>query len=468
MPIADVLAAVAEWKNRRPLVKMFRDYDRGNHELQFATQDFRAKYGSIVRSMRENLCPPVIQAFADRVSVEKWGTVDDDDAAVTEGLDRMLGRVTRETFRCGDAFGLVWPGRDGSPNGHFHRADTFVPHVDPDDSAVLDWAAKVWQDTTTKHGRVNVYYGDRVERWGTSAPLIDGNQTDLPETANGWVRWTDDDGGDTIGHAYDAVPVCWFRREADEETGWGTSILTDVIPLQDGLNTLLAHMLVTGEAYARPFWYLLNFQPKRDNPLAVAAEYRDALADLQSVNEAPDGDRFSPTRQQIFAHDGPGPFGQLQPPNLMHLVEVQDAMAQKVARVAGIPSYYLSQASGDVPSGESLRILTARLTAGVHAFQRETAPVWRGFKQLMGMDPSAPAWSDAMPLSSSERLALASEEKALGMPPEVWLRTAGYNPGDLDEAGVTLADRVRGEANRASLAQLDDFDRILTRGQLAP
>lgn len=452
MPVADVVSAVIEWKARKPLVDLYRDYHRGNHQLRFATKDFETKYGQVVKSLRENLCPPVVAAYADKITVERWGDLDDADQALTEGLDRLLALVTRETFRCGNAFVLVWPGADGADNGHFHRADQIVPHVSPDDPSALDWAAKIWFDSTIRRGRINVYYADRVERYATAGVLSEGSEGDLPETDSGWVAHTDDDGGDTIAHQYGAVPVCWFKRDSDEPTAWGQSILADVIPLQDGLNTSVAHMVVTGEAYAKPFWYLLNFQPKNPgNPLAVAGEYQNALGQLQSLNEKA-ARKFDPNSQRIFTHDGPGPFGQLDPPDLTHLLKVQDGFAQKIARVAGVPSYYLSQTSGDVPSGESLRVLSSRLTSGVIAFTRESSPVWRGFKQLMGMDDTSPKFADPMPLTAEERLALAGEEQALGLPAEVWLRTAGYNPAETDDTGMTLADRMRAERTTSAEA----------------
>lgn len=446
MPVEDVASAVVEWKARAKPLSVYRDYHRGNHQLRFATRDFEKKYGDVVKSLRENLCPPVVSAYADKVTVEKWGDLTDDEDATVEGLDRLLGQVTRETFRCGNAYVLVWQGPDGKPNAHYHRADAIIPHVNPLDSSVLDWAAKVWFDTATRRGRVNVYYADRVERYATATQLAEGSEGDLPETVGGWIGWSDDDGPDTIRHTFGAVPVCWFKRDADSPEAWGQSILADVIPLQDGLNTSLAHMVVTGEAYAKPFWYLLNFQPTTPgNPLAVAQEYQQALGELQALNEKA-ARRFDPTAQRIFTHDGPGPFGQLDPPDLTHLLKVQDGFAQKIARVSGVPSYYLSQTSGDVPSGESLRVLSSRLTSGVAAFTREAAPVWRGFKQLMGMDDTAPRFADPMPLTAEERLALAQEEQALGLPPEIWLRTAGYDPAETDAAGVTLADQVRQHA----------------------
>jgi len=390
--VQDVSAAIARWKITTPGYRMFADYYAGRHQIKFATQNWQEKYGPIVLGLRENLCPAVVSAFTDKMEVESWG-VDTLDETAEAGLARLHARINRESFRTGDAYVLVWPGPDGAPRPHYHRADQFVHHVSPTDPAVLDWAAKVWQDGDW--GRVNVYYEDRVERFRTVQPVGSKGEpakiADWPEQADKWAEYNGDGDQDTdpavITHQFGVVPVCWFPHDPEDDRG--RSILTDVIPLQDALNKSVADLVVTGETYARPFWYLLGYKPELKLDPATGK-----LA-------APP--KFDPTRQQIFTSDAPGPMGQLDPPDLTRLLAVQDGYALKIARVVGMPAYYLTQTSGDVPSGESLRTLTSRLTAAVRAHERETTPVWRGLLQLLGID-GWPRWADPTPIDAGERL----------------------------------------------------------------
>ena len=409
--LENVLTAVKEWKTRKPAYDTYRAYYRGQHELKFMTPDFERKHGHLFSSLRENLCRAVVTAHTDRLNIERWGDEGAAAEADDQGLGRLQGLVHREAFRCGDAYTLTWNGADGTPKARFHRADQIVPHVDELDPDRLDWAAKPWI-TSDNFGRVNIYYADRVERFRTVAKLAEGaSYTDMPEREQAWIPHSDDDGGDTIRHDFGAVPVCWWKHDADDTDGYGFSVLDDVIPLQDGLNKSLADLLVLSETHARPFWFLLNY--KTPDAVAATNPYLPAAPQPAATQR-----KFDPSRQQIVTHDGPGPFGQLDPPDLRRLLDEQATFKDKIASVAGVPSYYFSQTSGQVPSGESLRVLTSRLIAAGSGFIQAATPVWRGQGQLLGMGEVEPVWADLMPMDETERIGNAEALSRLGLADE--------------------------------------------------
>lgn len=445
MPVEHVAHAVTIHHQRAAAYKTFRDYHAGRHELAFASDHFKAEQGRRFQALRENLCPAVVSAYTDRLRISTWGTPDADQLADQLGLTRLVADTLTEMVRCGDAYVLTWYGRDGQPKPRMHRADQIVPHVDDLDPDRLDRATKLW--TADGHGRANVYYADRVERWRTRHPLTDG--TGLPEEPEAWVPHRDDDGGDTLRHGFGAVPVCWFKLDADDPTAYGRSALADVIPLQDALNKVLADLLVLSETYSRPFWYLLNYQPTATNPLDRARQWSDAIAQLGQQ-------KFDGAKQRIFTHDGPGPFGQLTPPNLVPLLEESTALRDKIAAVKGIPAYYFTQSSGQVPSGESLRVLTSRLVAGVRAIQDVTGPVWRGVAELLGMDGIDVQWDDPMPMDEAERVDNALKLKSLGIALEDVVTYL-----DLPDAEGVLA-----RAAAANAASADAVGRALAAGQI--
>ena len=408
MPIEHVSEAIKEWKARKPLYDAQRAYYNGQHELKFATQDFQQKHGALFEDLRENLCEAVVTAHTDSLSIETWGDQLDQDKADELGLSRLEGLVNREMVRCGDAYSVTWKGRGETPRPRYHRADQIVPFVDDLDPAVLDRAAKPW--IAHGHGRVNIYYADRVERWVTRNQLpsaAEASYLDAPDDPDQWVPFAGDGEPDTIGHDFGAVPVCWWRRDADDTEGYGRSVLDNVIPLQDALNKGLADLLVLSETYARPFWYLLRYRPEQTNPLIAAQET------LRAVSTA--SGRFDPNRQQIVTHDGEGPFGQLEPPDLMRLIEQQRELKNKIGSVSGVPTYYFTQTSGQVPSGESLRVLRSRLTAAVRNLARDSAPVWRGQASLLGLDGVTPVHADPMPLDETEKFDNALKLHSLGV-----------------------------------------------------
>ena len=273
--------------------------------------------------------------------------------------------------------------------------------------------------------------------------------TSLPEDDKAWVPFDGDGEGDTIPHDFGATPVVWWKHNASDQHSHGRSILTDVVPIQDALNASLAHMLVTGEAVAKPFWYLLNFQPKdATNPLAVAKEYSDALGSLQQLNEKA-ARRFDPTQQRIFTHDGPGPFGQLETPDPRVLLEIQDGYAMKIARIVGVPSYWFTQTSGQVPSGESLRVLTTRRNAAIGRFQRSATPVWRGLGQLLGMEAVEPKWASSMALDEMELVQIAEAKYRMGYA----LEDVATDLRESDVQGIVQRAEVRRESDAAALGR---------------
>ena len=448
----DLGTIAAEYNTRRAVYQVFTDYDEGRHELRFATKSFQDNYGGTLKSLRENLCPAAISSIADGLALKSWGDTQAEGVADEEGLTRLADLVHTEAPRAGDAFVLVWPGTDGQPVPHFHRAHEFVPHVSDTDPGMMEWAAKIWVDGQ-RRPRMTIYFADRCERYAAKPGPKDGT-TAIPETHDSWVAFDGDGDGHTITHTFGKVPVVWFKYNAQSQHDHGRSILTDVIPLQDAQNTSLAHVVVTGEAYAKPFWYLLNFKPKDPtNPLAVGAEYQAALAGLQTMTEAAApmntgrAQKFDRTKQSVFTHDGPGPFGQLDPPDLTKLIAVQDAFALKIARVIGAPSYWFTQTSGNVPSGESLRVLGQRRTAAIRKFQRAATPCWRGVCELLGMSDPKPVWEDPNQPDEAERVEIAVKKRTeLGYA----LPDAIAGIGESDVAGI--AERALAEARATAAA----------------
>jgi hypothetical protein len=477
VPISDVLAA-GYASPARPAYSALRDYRDGRHYLKFATPDFSLRHQGLLQGLRENLCPAVISGFVDTLELETWGGKAADERAEALGLSRMLGLLVQEAWAMGDAYCVVWPNRAGVDTPRFFKAAHMSPAVDPEDPSQLAHLVRRWIQPDG-YGRATVYYPDRVERFVTVAkvvhPDVSGTPT-WPGKPEGWAPFSGDGDPEVIGHNYGGVPGVWLKLDATDTEGYGTSILTDVIPLQDALNKALADLIVLGEAYSRPFWYLLNHHagqssgpianPYDRTPALPAPGAWDPSSDTpapvqpitvpQGISANPNGGRFDPTRQRIFTTSGEGPFGQLDPPNAQHVLEIHREYAAKVARVVGIPSYYFTQTSGDVPSGESLRVLSARRTARVRRFQSDSLPVLRGLGQLLGITDAAPAWAPVQDLDPLEVWQVAEIQRGLGIPLADVLRMAGQ--ADWEE----LAARAQATGNTTA----SEIGAAMRRGDL--
>lgn len=438
MPKEDVIAAVADWTGRYNDYRMYRDYDAGDHRCAFATEAFERQFRDVLEEARENLCPAVIRAFTDKLTVAGWegGGAERAEAAVEDlGLPRVANMARREALRCGDGFVLVWPDRAGRPRPWPHRAEQFSVMPNEDDPAELAWAAKVWVGARGL-GRVNVYYGDRCERWVTvrevrtasdrATASIGDSPTDSlttdtwPLRSDAWTEYDGDDGGAVIGHTFGMVPVSWWAFDPDTIGGHGRSILRDVVPIQDALNKSLADLIVGGESFAQPLRYLLRYQPKqRINPETGKPETEKL--------------RYDTTKNKLLGIPGEGPLGQLDPPDATKLTAVQDAFALKIARVVGIPAYYLTQTSGDIPSGASLRVLTSRHTAGVEDMQQDFTPAESRLLALLGVDDARPVWDDPAPMDPAEELEMAKARVEIGYPLRSVARLLGDDLDQLEE-----------------------------------
>lgn len=429
--MADLLEAVKEYNGRLNGYLTYYSYYRGQQELKYATAAFRNEYGQQFQGLRENLLPGLINAFTDNLAVASWGSPTNDALEAELGLKRLLGMVFNESFRCGDGYILTWPNAKGVNIPRFLKASQCVPKVDPEDPSQLAWLARCW--FLGKRARVNVYYADRVERWATIADIanLDSRGNPLvtaawPEEQSGWELYQGTepgDGGPVVPHNYKAVPAIWLKQDPLDPYEHGCSLLDDAIPLQDMLNRELADTMVLAGAYSKPFWYLLNYKPEvNQNPLVAAQQFADAYAGVQqslagTPTNGPAGGleeqarKFKRSEQSIFAHDGQGPFGQLDPPDLLKLLDLQDRIALKMARVIGLPSYYLTQTSGDVPSGASLRVLRARMTARIDRFQTDSAPVLKGLGELLGMTNVEVEWRNQGQLDPVEAIDVAVAKK---------------------------------------------------------
>lgn len=425
MPLSDLPAIVAEWQARQKPLALYRDYYNGDHQLGFASPKFRQQYRWLLRQSRENLMPATVKAFTDLKRIEAWTNAEAIDEAAERGMRRLAGMVNREEFRAGNAFTLTWTNSSGDRQAVYQHPGQIVPRVDDENPDVLLWAARVWVDGFNR-GRVNIYHADRCERFATKLPLKDGaghRLRDMPDAELGWAPYSDDMGGDVLKHDFGAVPVCWWKRDADDPWSWGRSVLDDAIPVQDELNYLVAVSNGAVERAARPIRYALVSSPE----IVGAANAR--------VD-------FDPSTEDVLTLTA-NTAGQFGAPDMAALVALQQHAEQKIARVVGIPPYVFSQMSGEVPSGVSLRVVNERRTSAVNTSNDDDTPVWRGQMDLLGFEDCEPLWAPTMPLTEEEAVTIASAEKNdLGLPADHWLRTIGLDPSATDANGVTLDERV--------------------------
>lgn len=406
---ADLVAeAVATYTANVSPALLYRDYHEGRHRLDFASPRFRKSWSWVMRTAIENLCPAVVSAYVDRISIEDFGG--DNERAEQLGLQRLANFVHTEAHVTGNAFAITWLNRDGQPYATFHRAEQVAPLVDAEAPDTLRSLAKLWVDDDG-FGRATVYDREKLSRWVSTSKVTRGRRQSgltapnhYPADANQWVAYDTDDAPHEEPHDFGVVPAVWWKRNAPTQFDPGVSILRDLISPQDRLNKVNADHVISSERIALPIRYVLDvaedtlrgkFNPQTGRVDQPSTPLDDAVNSLLTLSAK-------------------GPAGQFDGPNAADLVKIKQELEGEIARISGVPVYYLAQTTGDIPSGMSLNVLTSRLTSAVSTFQQDAAAPWRGQLELLGFDNPSIAWADTSPVDEAEALANAEAKQRLG------------------------------------------------------
>ena len=219
-----------------------------------------------------------------------------------------------------------------------------------------------------------------------------------------------------------------------------TSVLRNVVPLQDGLNHSLASLIVGSEAFSQPLRLLLGMEESEDKVVSlVAGELQ--IQDRQKVS-------IDPTKDSIVKVPGANTRAhQFDPPDATKLIAVQDAFAAKMSRAVGLPAFDINSSLGNVPSGSSLRVLRERKTTAIQDFLQDVTPEWSRVMRLLGVPDAEPEWGEVSALDPLEKAQLIQAKHSIGYPFEELLRDFGEGPEDVKRI---LAAKQSAEASVAA------------------
>lgn len=456
MPVADVLTALKDHRKRAAGYDLARDYEEGRHRHPYATPAFARKYAWILQQARMNICPTVRSNFTDLVQIQAWTGASETAAsqyAETTDLDQVIDLAVNESWRCGDAYILVWPGADGQRRPWYHRADQVAFALDPADPTVMAWAAKLWV-TDDGYGRVNVYYPKQLERWATVGKVRETGESaiawDTKTAETAWAPYTGDGEPEVQTHDMGRVPWIHLPFDPQSQGGHGRSILRDVIPEQDALNHTVHSLLVNTEQYAAPLRALMEHEPT----VTIDPATGRAVTERLVVDE---------TREKILGFKGKGPLVQLDPPNSANLLQVKQAYLADAAVLVGIPVSDVVPDLGNVPSGAALRVLAARRTNTVRAYTKAITGRISVLMDLLGVPDARPEWVDPAPMDDTERVTNAQARVDLGYPLEEVLPDLGESPDDIARIleGVAREEATLAAAGRAAVAAIGERPQVM-------
>lgn len=307
---------VALEQTRGETIAKYREYADGEHDakltpqmrrtLRLSTVTDTVKGVSSFDEMTTNYIPAVIQAPADRLSME---AITAENEAASEWIKQILldNRVDgfqmdvhEAALRDGDTYIMVdWDEDSGRVRWTHEPAYDGVAGVVAlyaDRKMIL--AIKLWHvveddDNGSDVTFINVYHPDRIEKFVANEggqprprPLPDGetNNNPMGEHVFDWK----DRSGQPIG-----IPFIHFRNRATTYGTHGRSEVSDAIPPQNALNRTIYSMIMTAELSAFPVRVARGFTPPAQVTPAMwinispkAPIPRDKIADASVLPQA--------------------------------------------------------------------------------------------------------------------------------------------------------------------------------------
>lgn len=434
LPQETITQAITERTTRAPQYDLYRDYEQGRHKHPYATKAFRNKYGWVLSQARLNACAQVRTNFTDLVQIQAWAGEEAEQAeniSDTTDLPRTLDLAINESWRCGDAYILVWPDADGNNRAWFHRADQVIVHYDPERPGHLLNAVKIWVDDNG-HGRANIYTPTTVHRYISSTKLrhtpTSAVQWENAKSVASWHPYTDSTGTGDITHNFGQVPFIHLPYDPQTEGGTGRSILRDIIPLQDGLNHAAHAIIISTEKQAREIRVLFNYTQEHTlNPITGQFETKPLQLD-DATNS-------------ILGVPGPGPMQQFEPVTPTGLLAIKREYFTDIANTVGMPVSDIVPDLGNIPSGAALRVLAARRTRAVKNYTRSITGALTNLMKMLGAN-AYPEWADPSPTDDTEKLANAQARLDLGYPLAEILPDLGEAPEDIERITTGAAQQT--------------------------
>lgn len=211
-------------------------------------------------------------------------------------------------------------------------------------------------------------------------------------------------------HVEDGTGSDLFRFALDDK-GFGSVMAA----IQDRVNHSILDQTVIAEMYARPFWYLLNFEQPPVNPY---------LPSQPTEQEALHEQKGDGTSGRIFTTSSEGPFGQLVPPTIGDMIEYHDSITDKVSQSSGIPQYYFKPGTGTPPTGVALKVLSKRFNNKIARMREDLTPEMERLAALLGVEKTA-----------EEKDAEGKVEKVY----ELWNTSDDLLQESLDAHGISLS-----------------------------
>lgn len=265
---AEALALVdtleGELRLRQEWTERADSYYRGIHPLRFASEEFAGYFADRYEDFSDNWVPVVADAPVERLTVTGFqlgGKPDDEAWRVWQvnnlDCDSQLGFLS--AVLSGRSYVLVWPdpADDTAPCVTFEDAGQAIVLYEPGSRFRRRAALKEWQDGQTMHA---VLY-TAADAWHFERPVTRREKTPQMALADDLAdKWLPSEAGAIPAYQPNPMGLVPLVELANRPMLFGgpLSDVAPVIPLQDAVNLLWAHLMTAADFAAIPQRYVLG------------------------------------------------------------------------------------------------------------------------------------------------------------------------------------------------------------------
>lgn len=441
----DLERAVAALKAQvSPYTNYWRYYD-GDQPVVYTAKRLEEIFRDLDARFVENWCAVVVDSALERIQLTGLQAGGSAQAVLDQvwsenNLNLEADDAHQAALVCGESYLIVWPDGDDAASVDVHYNDPRLCHLfyDSENPRRKAFAAKWWVDEETTQRRLTLYYPDRLEYYAAK-------EREGGELAARLFLPTQE----PAENPYGEVPVFHLRTRRRP-----TSEISNVVPLQNGINKLLVDMMVAAEFGAFKQRYVIS-----------SAEAQGQLKNAPNeIWDLPAGDGVSQ----------PTSAGEFSSTELSNYFEAIDKLALAVATITRTPKHLLF-GQGGVPSGEALIAMEAPLNKKCAAHIKRLSPVWQQVASfvllLSGQQVPAqditPVFEKPETTQPLTRAQVRQLDVSAGIPLVTSLRREGWSQGEIDQMEEDRDAEGTRNVNMGE-ALLTAFDRGRQTGQEPP
>ncbi|KAA0083268.1 phage portal protein [Mycolicibacterium sp. P9-64] len=420
------------------------DYYQGNSPLSYLSAEAKAALSKFDR-MSSNLCRTAVLSLAERLRISGFTGAEVWTDWLRSDLDQLSAKAHRDALLYSWCPVIVWTDKTGRARATIESPKQVAVLRDPVDREIVSAVKRVRTKTTTEAW---VYLPDEIQHW----------RAQTPGAATAGFNLVD-----TVPNPLGVVPVVALGLDDD------TSVVADLIPLQDALNKLLLDAMISSEYAGRPRRTATGIElvdrPKLDADGSPVLDEDDQPV-MEAVNPFPENNRM------MVAAGENAKIGQLPAADLGGFEAAVRIIISQAMMVSGLPAHYVGLLQDSVTSADALRAAEAALVSRAEAKQQAYGTGWESVARLLiAIRDSVDAadvtvqikWAPADTRSTAQEADAVVKLFAAGLLPRAYaLQKLGYSDDEilairqatraeaLDGQGVTLGTQTRGAATDLS------------------